>query len=612
MCGVAGVLGLDNGEDRVRAMLACMQHRGPDGAEQWRHSDLPVVLGHRRLAILDTSKAGTQPMTSRCGRYTLVYNGECYNYRNLRHTLESGGERFESNSDSEVVLAWLVKHGTEGLKDLSGMFALAVWDEEARSVLLARDPFGIKPLYVARPGPGVMAFASEVRALMTGFPSLRCVNKSAIAGYLAYGIIPEPLTILKEVRTLAPGTWLMCAVDGSEAQRGTFAHPMPTPDSIGASPAAIRASFVDAVHRHLVSDVPVGAFLSGGIDSSAIVAAMSKQRGFDVKTLTVSFPDEPEWDESLRARTWAEVCGTDHREVPMSARDILQVLPAALAAQDQPTLDAVNTYVVSAAAAQADLVVVLSGLGGDELFGGYAPTRDVPRALRMRKRLGPMSKVLEAGLKRARNVDAKRHAKRLDLLASPATRLALYLARRRIHSPRQVRRLCPELRSPAALGVLCDDLAHDTAIEDAVSYFEASFYMRNQLLRDSDAMGMAHSIEIRVPFLDHEFARLAWRAGPQWRDRKQRFAAAISDLLPADASRVKKQGFTLPFERWLLGPLRERVNERFHNSPAFLDSTALLSLWDTYKRNPAQTGWTRPWAIYVLLQYLDRHALSVS
>ena len=610
MCGLVGIVGSVS-LDILGRMMSAIHHRGPDGSGTFFDPKHPLALGHLRLSILDTSDAGTQPMTSACGRYTLIYNGECYNFADLRQTLEGRGAAFRSGSDTEVVLEWLVAEGAEGLGALNGMFALALWDRIAGQLLLARDSFGIKPLYYYAPQGGPFLFASELRALVASGLCPSKVDRVSVAHYLSYGVTLEPRTILEDVRMLAPGTWIRLRADDLAVSHGTFSAEAPGEAGAPVTNDEMHGAFIEAVKRQLVSDVPVGAFLSGGIDSTAIVAAMTRKRGFDVKTLTVAFPDAPTLDESARARSWAEACGADHTEIPMSTADILDALPRALAAQDQPTLDAVNTFVVSEAAAAAGLTVVLSGLGGDELFGGYATTRDVPRMLRMRKRFGVLGRSAAPVIQAITPSANRRLSKIVDLLEAPRTVAGLYLARRRIHSPRQLRRLCPGLvlGHGSELPNLTPPAASD--VLDEISWLESVFYMRNQLLRDSDAMGMACSIEIRVPFLEHDFARLAWRAGPGWRDGKQRFGRAAHDLLPPDALTRKKQGFTFPFEQWLCGPLREQVEERLGAAPAIFSRQRLLDMWRRFQKDPGRVGWTRPWAIYVLLEYLERHGLSV-
>lgn len=587
-----------------------MRHRGPDGSGQFVSADGRVRMAHARLAILDVSAAATQPMRSEDGRFAIVFNGECYGFQRLRERLASAGERFRTTSDTEVVLRWLMRHGRRGLADLDGMYALALHDAAAGTVLLARDAFGIKPLYVARLGRG-LAFASEVRALLAAQVVPRRVDPLGLAGYLSYGVVPEPSTIVQGVEMLAPGSWLEWSVADGSVATGRGGSPLGGTPTGRVQPDELREAFLRAVQRHLVSDVPIGAFLSGGVDSSAIVAAMAQVAGTDIRTLTVSVPDVPALDEADLARAWAARWHARHHEVRLSASDLLRDLHGALAAQDQPTFDGINTYIVSRAARAAGLTVALSGLGGDELFGGYAPTRDVPRALRLRRRLGPLARPLGRALGALTPAWSRSASKRADLLTAAPAVGELYAARRRIFSPSQVARLWPSAPgAPLPLGLEEAGLA-SLEPRDAVCRMEASFYMRSQLLRDSDVMGMAASLEIRVPFLDLEFAGLAWNAGAEWRDGKRRFVQALGGLLDPEIQSRPKRGFTLPFEAWMQGPLRTEVESGLAALPAPLSAAAAMDLWRRFLSSPTKTGWTRPWALFVVSAYLGRHGLLV-
>lgn len=608
MCGIAGVLGSDQDPGCVAQMLTAMSHRGPDGKGRYESPHGGVQLGHARLAILDVSTAAGQPMRSDDGCYVLVFNGEVYNFRELRQRLIERGESFRTTSDTEVVLHWLARNGVAGLADLEGMYALALYDTRRREVLLARDPFGIKPLYLARHARG-LSFASEVRALLSSGAASRRADPQGLAGYLAYGVVPEPNTIVAGVEMLGPGQWLRWRQSDGAVQQGRALDVLGRPPTGHAEPAEIRAAFLAGVARHLLSDVPIGAFLSGGVDSSAIVAAMAQAPGTDVRTLTVSFPDVPGLDESAHAKAWAAACGAAHHDVPLTSSDLLGDLPGALAAQDQPTYDGLNTYIVARAARAAGLTVALSGVGGDELFGGYSNTQDVPRAARLRRQLGILGPVVGRALHATSRRWSRYASKRVDLLTVRPSLGELYAARRRLFSPRQLAQLWPGGPAPGLpAGLEASDLAR-LAPEDAVARMEAVFYMRNQLLRDSDVMGMAASLEIRVPFLDTRFAQLAWDAGAAWRDGKRRFAQALSPLLDRRIQERPKRGFTLPLEQWMQGELRASIEACLSALPAPLSSSAALALWRRFLAGPASIGWTRPWALFVLGSYMQRHGI---
>lgn len=620
MCGIAGiaqnhriVINPTKCLDAVRRACDAMKHRGPDDHGIWSSDDGLATLGHRRLSVLDVTDAARQPMLSDDGRHVLVYNGECYNFRELRDRAKSAGRAFLSSGDTEVVLDRLATRGEAGLSDLRGMFALALWDKETLSLLLARDRFGIKPLYYCEQN-GRLLFASEIRALLAGGLLEGRLSRDALIAYLLNGFVPEPETILAGVTMLAPGAWLKWRADTAQIQHGRFAKAWEAPDK-SVSRDELRQAFMDAVASHLASDVPIGAFLSSGVDSSAIVGAMSRVAGTDTRTLTVTFPDNADYSEGRQAATWAKACGARHLEVPVTGSELLESLPAALAAQDQPTADGINTYMVSKAARGAGLTVVLSGLGGDELFGGYASFRDIPGMLRLRRMIngaaapaGRLVRLLSAPY-------GKRLAKAADMLEAPPDITGLYAARRRVFSPAQCMRLCPSLAPEiAARRSIAPDPSHCIAPvsehihpPDAIASLELSWYMRNQLLRDGDFMSMASSIEMRVPFLDAPFAELAWRAGARARDGKRFFIEALDGLLPRGIVERPKRGFTFPFADWMRGPLRDMVAERLSELPECFDRKETSYLWRAFLRNPNRVGWSRPWTLFALGDYLRRN-----
>lgn len=610
MCAIAGILRWQDLADRaaVQRMCNAMAHRGPDDAGLWRAQDGSVCLGHRRLSVLDTTQHAAQPMLSPDGRYILVYNGELYNFCELRNQLAAQGIPVGSSGDTEVVLAWLVQHGPAGLADLRGMFALALWDTLERRLLLARDPFGIKPLYLFQNREQLL-FASELRGLLASELVPRKLAPAALRDYLAWGFTLEPHTIVQGVRVAPPGRYLL--ID----QHGTREH-LAIPPAAPLTPLA--SAFTTSVQRHLASDVPIGAFLSSGVDSSAIVGAMHASN-CDVRTLTVTFPDATELCEGTQAHHWANKLGTQHTELPVTGSDLLALLPTALAAQDQPTLDAVNTYVVAKAARDAGLTVALSGLGGDELFGGYPSFQDVPKAARLRKHAGPFGPIAAAALRPWEHTHQRRIAKIADLLRAPQTRCGIYAARRRVLSLHQCQALAPALPQPgerdlvhAAPPFLSDLETIENGQElDAVSLLELSLYMRNQLLRDCDSMSMAVSLEIRVPFLDADFASIAWQHGHAVRDRKQTFSRQLASLLPEDIHTRPKMGFTMPFAHWLCGPLKNLAEESLHALPACFNSHAVSRLWQAFLANPDRVGWSRPWSLLALSHYIAHNRLSL-
>jgi len=601
----------------LRAMLVALGHRGPDGQGEYVAPGGACIFGHTRLAIIDVSDSSSQPYVSPDRNHALVYNGECYNYMQIRAQLKSQGHVFDSEGDTEVVFKTLLASGVEGLAAANAMFAIGYWDENRETLLLARDFYGQKPLYYAVTDNHLI-FASEVRAMLASGLVARKASPEAIASFLSYGCVQPPQTIVDSVLSLNAGSH----AHFSQSQGLTFGR---WSDLL--PPAAqghLRDSFVQAVKAHLISDVPIGIFLSGGIDSSAVLAAARQATTGELVTLSISFPDNPEYSESKYARQMADRCGSRHHDVPLSSADLLALLPAATAAMDQPTVDGINTFAVARAARNAGLTVALSGIGGDELFGGYTSFRDVPAALRYR-RLSMLPNNIASSLLYGLDPTSRRSAKICELLDAPSDVAALWLARRRIFSSRQLGSLLGSGKHGAWQSGMdserLDDLrtaATCSEVGDAISQLELKGYMEPMLLRDSDYMGMANSLEIRAPFLDINFSRqsLEIAAGKRLARTtpKQYFVEQLAEWLPKEVTDRPKQGFVLPLERWMLGSLRQSVDQAIGNltsSCSLINPEVALRYWVEFQKRPQAVGWVRPWSLYVLSNYLTTHQLSV-
>ena len=623
MCGIAGIIGTEAGRHRdvVRRMTTALRHRGPDGDGIYVSPSGRCVPGHSRLAILDLSKAASQPITTADDRFALSYNGECYNFRELRESLRRDGQKVTSSGDTEVVLRTLVSRGAAMLPDVNGMFALAFWDDREGSLLLARDRFGQKPLYYAESN-GLLLFASEVRALLESGLVSRRADRDAVVGFLSFGSVQEPTTIVEGVSALAPGTSLTARPDG---QRESNCYWTPPHEKRDCPPSELKHAFASSVGRHLLSDAPIGVFLSGGIDSSAIVAAAARISSGTVKTVSVVCPDAPDLSEQKFARLVAEREGTEHCEVPFSASDQAALIPDAIAAMDQPTVDGVNTYVVSAAARQAGLKVSLSGLGGDELFGGYRGSFvNTLTMLRASKRLGALRRPASVALRRF-GTFATRPSKLADMFSSPGDLVSAYLVRRKLFTSAQVRSMFPGLVGsgwcdglPAGQFASMRRMVQSRADADAIGLLEMRRYMGQQLLRDSDAMGMAHGLEIRMPFLDTGFSASALMLDASARvpssTPKQRFVQCLGDWLPSEIARRRKQGFLLPIQQSMLGPMRAQVDDglgRMERFGSLVDMDVVRRQWHEFCRRPQNLGWTRPWSLFVLERYLAHWNLEL-
>lgn len=620
MCGIAGIAGPDAAKhrDAVGRMLSCMQHRGPDGDGIYIAPSNDCVLGHRRLSIIDLSNLSAQPF-SVPGAGSLTYNGECYNFLELKDELQAQGIRFRSAGDTEVVLQTLLTNPEQGLQRLNAMFALGFWDERANYLILARDYYGQKPLYYAMVGQ-LIVFASEVRALLASGLIDRKLNGNSVRSYLSYGAVQAPETIIHGVFALEPDSRLVYRDGQTKISRLSQWDDR----EISLELDELRELLGKAARRHLISDANVAIFLSGGIDSSAVVAAASKSGVGKISTLTLTFPDYEQYSEAEAARHVAKMYGTDHSEVPMTRSQIELSAGEALASMDQPTVDGVNTFLVSRAAREAGFKVALSGLGGDEIFGGYSSFKDVPRMLRLRQKLKLVPPQLVAAVA-ALDPHGKTVNKIADMTAAPADVVSLYLCRRRIFTARQVDALLKEqLRTgrwsadvPPSRLQRVTELSTGRSTLDSISRLEISLYMEQMLLRDSDVMGMANSLEIRLPLLDREFARASLCIPASKRivnpPSKALMRELVAPWLPEEIMNKPKQGFVLPFEHWLRGPLKSRMETGLQkvNTDSGLQLNTIQDTWKRFLLNPAGTDWIRPWSLFVLIQYLETHDLHL-
>lgn len=576
MCGIAGIHAyLDVAPPVDRAELARindrMAARGPDGSGLWLSSDGRIGFGHQRLAIIDLSDAGAQPMHSGCGRYTITFNGEIYNYRELREGLMAKGHVFRSDSDTEVLLQLYAEYGADMVRRLRGMFAFGLWDAEKRALLMARDPLGIKPLYWADDG-WTLRFASQAKALLAGGRVARDPDSAGIVGFHLFGSVPEPFTVWREVHTLPAGTTLMVDATGPRTPRRYYdvAEALVARASgAGADGGDARAKLADAVRdtvrHHLVADVPVAVFLSAGLDSGALLGTMAGLGARSVSAVTLAFAEFrglPVNEVPLAAEV-AKRYGAHHIVRTVDRTEFERDLPAILDAMDMPTTDGVNTWFVAKAAHEVGIKVALSGLGADECFGGYPSFSDVPRSVRW---LRPVSLLPGIGALARRalsgSVSARLglHPKAAGILQYGGTWAGAYLLRRSVYMPWELEALLDPallsdgLRRLAPLSYIAAALHGEPGLSDfdRVATLETTLYMRNQLLRDADWAGMSHAVEIRVPYVDPIFLA-ALPPG----DVLARINAkdAVADVpvppLPAAVRERRKTGFVTPVGQWL-------------------------------------------------------------
>ena len=624
MCGITGAHGRADGLAlaQTQKMTAALAHRGPDAEGHWSDNE-NIVLGHRRLSILDTSQGANQPMVSWCGRYVLAFNGEVYNYRELKEQLDYP---WQTTGDSEVVLAALKTWGVAALERLNGMFALALWDTKKEKLLLARDRMGIKPLYLHHDEGGLL-WASEIRALLASGRVDRQLDREGIVDFLRYQTVHGPRTLIRGV-DLLPAGHLLWADDNEvtieqwwdAATAGRRLNQEGEPWTYRKGPAAsrIRTQLMDSVDLRMRSDVPFGAFLSGGIDSSAIVALMSEVGQQRVSTFHVAFHEDA-FDESQHARLVAKQYDTDHHEIRLSADDFLAAVPEALAGTDHPSGDGPNTFLVSQATKKAGLTVALSGLGGDELFAGYPVFKRTFDLLGKQWAMSwPRSLRRVAGAVYRKAQPGMAADKLSTLLAGGSLDPAsTYPISRRMLLEPQVRALTPLSAGQDSVAQWCRqhlDTATglDLPILSRVSLAEMHTYMQHVLLRDTDQMSMAHALEVRVPFLDHRLVETALAIQDPIKfphSPKALLTEALGHRLPESIIHRPKMGFTLPWDIWMRGPLQNTCQEGLQAlvERNILNGAAVDELWRGFELG--NITWSRVWALVSLGQWIQRHDL---
>jgi asparagine synthase (glutamine-hydrolysing) len=640
MCGICGAIGIESkevSEAAVRRMMAAMVHRGPD--EDGILVSPPVSVGMRRLSIVDLP-GGSQPVWNETGTVAVVFNGEIYNFRKLRAELESRGHKFRTQSDTETIVHAYEEWGEQCPARLHGMFAFAVVEMpqgaagRATRVFIARDPLGIKPLYYSV-ADGAFLFASEVRVLLASGRIAARLCTEAVSAYLLFGSVCEPTTLVEGIISLPPGHSLSIPTDGPIPAVEPKCHWHPrrdaektdaksgNPDDHTSPAQKIRSLLEDAVSKHLVADVPIGVFLSSGLDSTAL-AALASCTHAGIHTFTVAFPDA-KFSEANVARRTANRLGTDHRELNISDQEMVARLDEAVAAFDQPSMDGVNTFFVSWAARQAGLKVALSGLGSDEIFGGYQSYRKTqsvarasgfarfaPRSLR-----AALAGSLAGGAGAITSPDAARKA--FAAFLDPDALPHPYLYTRLLFTPQVIATQLegdPANWKQLAWWQWFAEASNQSRLMDdfsGVCWIESRSYLANTLLRDTDAMSMRHSLEVRVPFLDLRLFEYIL-ALPESQKRgsarpKELLISALGDLIPEEVVTQKKRTFTFPWENWLRGALGKRVAVGLSDWPEILESQIprrfALSTWNDFLAG--RTSWSRPWSLYVLGEWVKRN-----
>ncbi|NQW46780.1 MAG: asparagine synthase (glutamine-hydrolyzing) [Planctomycetes bacterium] len=629
MCGICGVISADRNEvePAARRMMQAMVHRGPDD-EGYEQLDLggydfgPFAgFGFRRLSILDLSPAGHQPMFNPKTGDCLIFNGEIYNFRRLRAELQCSGVIFHGSSDSEVLLQALSTWGEQALTKIQGMYAFAFFDAKTRRVLLARDPLGIKPLYVAE-SANQLVFASEIRALRASKLVDEELDISGIAGMLAYGAVQSPRTIYRAIRSFPAGHYQWIKADAAAGavsatppvRHWQFPSTSSQPVDVLTAAANVNLLLHDAVLRHLVADVPVGVFLSAGIDST-VIASFAREYTPSVTAFTVGFGPVHGEDEVALASETAKALGIKHVTVSLDMSNMPQQWNDWIERMDSPSIDGFNTFAVSRRLAEEDVVVGLSGLGADELFGGYSNFVRGPQLAQLLRVLWLIPPDLRRGLAAglgSLSGNASTAEKMTDLIAGkPSVRSVAIALRRSLSNNRLAALGVPA--SSTALGpdyLELDSVGSPNLGSDpfnSVARAELSHYMRDTLLRDTDSNSMQQSLEVRVPFLDLSLVDyVSTLPGRIKRDRggmsKSLLRLACRNVIRHDLARRPKTGFTLPIGDWMRGDMRdscEAAIARLKQVP-FLEQSEVRRIWDSFLADPQSMHWSRPFSLVVL------------
>jgi asparagine synthase (glutamine-hydrolysing) len=642
MCGIAGLIG--RVDEPNRAALArisdAMVHRGPDGSGTWVSAPdargWGALLAHRRLSILDLSPAGAQPMVDPVTGHVVVFNGEIYNFGDLRRRLVGEGQKFQSTGDTAVMLRAIGLHGPDAVSWLRGMFAFACWDQKQRQLLLARDPLGIKPLYLARssdPNAGwSVVFASELRALLaSGLLGTPRLDPGGVASAIWNGFVVGPGTAVKGIELLWPGRLLELDGAGNEIGQEDFWRipdrvPHPTMDEDD-----LAAILEEGVRLHLASDVPLAVFLSGGVDSSAMANLAQRAAQSPIHTFTLAF-EEQELNEGPIARQIAAAIGTQHHEVVLTEERFVEKLEAALDSLDQPTFDGLNAYYMSHAIRAAGFTVALSGMGGDELFGGYTSYRDLPvlqcwcrRAAWIPRGLKVAAATLATWpLRRTGGAvpPQTRWAKLPDMVRHSDDLLALYQLAYALFLPGFQRELlargcAEEVADGLPLAMRQRVIAETRARTplSAISVMEQRLFLGERLLRDNDVASMASCLEQRMPLVDQVLFESVDRLGDEARYRPLGRKAMLRRIglrgLDPSLFERPKTGFVLPFDRWIRRGLKDAMDRTLRDPqaivPAGLDPAAVERLWQAFLDGAPGMYWSRVWSVYVFVRWCHRN-----
>lgn len=620
MCGISGILAKSDTatlRTQIRKTNDRMSHRGPDADGFFVEEG--IALGHRRLSILDLSSAANQPFSNTSERFVMVFNGEIYNFNEIK--LQLPDYSFRTTSDTEVVLAAFAKWGPACLGKMRGMFALAIWDRKERSLFLARDRFGVKPLYYFKDDHHFI-FASEIRAILASGIVPRRLNKSALKDYLKYQSIVAPYTLVDNIYQVPAGTYMIVR-DGIVEQkvywRLTDQKREPEETDIGRIHKKIRDLMYQSVERRMVSDVPLGAFLSGGIDSSAVVAIMSQVNKSTTNAFTIAF-EEKEYNELPYAELVARKFKVNHSHILLRPENFLDDLPRALQAMDTPSGDGLNTYVVSEAIRKNGMTVALSGIGGDELFAGYPIFRQF-YDIKRREKIFDKSYFIRKTAAALMPGSDQRTIRMKSVLSAPASDISdIYPLFRQIQTATTIHRLTDAAHLNGGGNTLERLLKEEQAAIDRFGLFSqvsiADYlgYTQSVLLKDADQMSMAHSLELREPFFDNDLVEYVLNIPDKIKFPdypKKLLVESMGELLPGEIVFRKKQGFVLPYDVWIRNELRTFCDQKMRSLAAreYFDEGALMGYWQRYLDRKSNIRWADVWEFVVLEDWLEKNEI---
>ena len=622
MCGIAGILNFKKepvDEAMLRKMTNCLAHRGPDS--DGVYIDNEIALGHRRLSIIDLSPLGNQPYIDNSGRYAMIFNGELYNFMEVKQEIHDYA--FKSTSDTEVLIAAFAKWGPDCINRFKGMFAFAIWDKQERVLTIMRDRMGVKPLYY-HASDNHLIFASEIRSILSTGLVKRKINREGLLEYFSYQSIGFPLTAIKDILQLEAGSY-MTIKDGTISHRHYWKLTDHRVDFDFGDEKKVQAHtrnlLADAVERRLVSDVPVGAFLSGGIDSSVVVALMAQASTSRVNTFNIAF-DEKEYDESAFAEIVAKKYNTNHTRIGLKPTVFLEELENGLNAMDTPSGDGINSYVVSKAIREAGITVALSGIGGDELFAGYPfflKFLQLKNKAAWWKGTGLLRKLISLSL--TGRPSSRKHRFQQILLASSPDIDHLYPVFREILSPQLIRKLTnlhPEGAWQTELSKLLQERKESIypfPLLSQVSVSEYLGYTQHTLLKDTDQMSMAVSLEVREPFFDHDLVAFVLSVPDEVKYPaypKRLLVEAVNGLLPEEIVFREKKGFLFPWNIWMKNELRSFCEKRIINLSQrnFINGKELMNYWKRFLNDDPVVRWAEVWLFVVLEYWMEKNHIE--